>query len=171
MIFLGMSDAPSIGFGCMGMTAFYGPPMKDEGGVALIAATCQAGYRHFDTAEVYQQSDVAESKKFNEELVGCGLADVPRSSFTIATKFFPGLHDGKCDYETVSGAVDASLARLGLPAIDLYYLHRMPATIEDLEEVQTVSPVPAAGGGRADDGRQGDDRRGERKGCTGAEVA
>jgi aryl-alcohol dehydrogenase-like predicted oxidoreductase len=64
---------------------------------------------------------------------------MPRDSFTVATKFFPGLHNDengtpKCDQATVTTAVDQSLQNLGLEFVDLYYLHRMPPTLELAEE-------------------------------------
>lgn len=133
---LGALEVSPIGFGCMGMTAFYGPAMANADGHALLKEVHAAGCTHFDTAEVYQQfQDVVEGTyKFNEELVGTFLRTLPRDSYTIATKCMPSLHEGKCDYETVSAAVDASLARLGTGHIDLYYCHRPPATPEELEE-------------------------------------
>ena len=125
-----------MGFGCMGMTAFYGDAMRNEDGVALLKEALQQGYSHFDTAEVYQQFKgvLPGTLQYNEALFGLFAASVPRASYTVATKYFPGLHDGKVDFESVSSAVDASLARLGIESIDLYYCHRMPATVEQLEE-------------------------------------
>mmetsp|Transcript_22073 Transcript_22073/g.48114 ORF Transcript_22073/g.48114 Transcript_22073/m.48114 type:complete len:258 (-) Transcript_22073:1414-2187(-) len=138
----------AIGFGCMGITAFYGPAMVDEDAIKLIQEVYEAGCNMFDTAEVYQQfKEVVEgSSKYNEEVVGKALAKFPRESYVLATKFFPGLHDGKCDYETVSAAVDGSLSRLGMKYIDLYYLHRMPSTVEDLEEwMRSIKAVVESG--------------------------
>ena len=126
-----------VGFGCMGMTAFYGPAMKDEAGAALLGAVQAAGCIHFDTAEIYQQFEgvLDGTQQYNEALLGLYLSKAAsRDSFTVATKFFPALHNGKCDFQTVSDAVDASLARLGLQHVDLYYCHRMPVTVEALEE-------------------------------------
>jgi aryl-alcohol dehydrogenase-like predicted oxidoreductase len=125
-----------IGFGCMGMTAFYGPAMLDADGVALLTAVRAAGYSHIDTAEIYQQfSSVKEgTQKYNEALVGLYLQTIPRNQITVATKFFGSLHDHKVDLETVVGAVDASLRRLCTDFLDIYYLHRMPASVELLEE-------------------------------------
>jgi aryl-alcohol dehydrogenase-like predicted oxidoreductase len=125
-----------IGFGCMGMTTYYGPAMKTSIGEALLRSVFDAGYTHFDTAEVYQQPKevLPDTLKYNEELVGKFLNTLPAGSFSVATKFFPGVHDSRCDYETVSQAVDASLARLQLDSVDLYYLHRMPPSMELLDE-------------------------------------
>ncbi|KAL1496500.1 hypothetical protein AB1Y20_016454 [Prymnesium parvum] len=135
-ITLGALTTSPIGFGCMGMTAFYGPPMKNADGVALLQAVHAAGCSHFDTAEVYRQFGEVVEGTFptNEELVGAYLRTVPRDSFTVATKYAPWMHEQRFDYEAVSSSLDGSLARLGVDAVDLYYCHRMPATVELLEE-------------------------------------
>jgi len=124
----GLQVSP-MGFGCMGVTAFYGASMEDDAAVELFKSAFEMGFKHFDTAEVYRAGD-----KTNEEQLGNFLKTLPRDSFTVATKFFPGVHEGKCDQETVSAAVDASLSRLGLEYVDLYYCHRPPPTIEQAEE-------------------------------------
>lgn len=125
-----------MGFGCMGMTAFYGPAMKTKEGIELLRSVYDAGYTHFDTAEVYTADWYAlpVTCKYNEQLVGEFVSTLPDGSFSVATKFFPRLHDYRCDYETVSAAVDASLARLKVERVDVYYLHRMPGSVEALEE-------------------------------------
>jgi len=129
-------QASELGFGCMGITAFYGPAMADSEALSLLEAVYSNGVRHFDTAEVYQQFEavVPNSSKYNEEVLGKFLQSKEAGSYTVATKFFPGLHNGACDAETVSTAVSDSLTRLGVPQIDLYYLHRMPSSIDLLEE-------------------------------------
>merc|ERR1712039_385220 len=84
----------SLGFGCMGITAFYGKSMTDEACVALLKDVYEMGYRHFDTAEVYRQQDQDTGEtKINEVQIGQFLSTLPRDSFTVATKFFPGLHN------------------------------------------------------------------------------
>jgi len=119
-----------LGFGCMGITAFYGEPMEDAKCVELLQAVYDMGYRHFDSAEVYKTET-----KHNEEQLAQFFKTVPRESYTIATKFFPGLHgEGPFDLATVEKAVDASLARLGLECVDLYYCHRPPKTWELAEQ-------------------------------------
>lgn len=129
-----------IGFGCMGMTAFYGPAMQDGDGVALLEAVRVAGCTHFDTAEIYQQfrEVLPGTCKYNEELLGKWIATLQsRASVQICTKYWPAAHGNACDYDTLSACVDASLSRLGVDYIDLYYCHRMPASIEKLEEWMT----------------------------------
>jgi len=134
--------ASKLGFGCMGITAFYGEPMEDDKAVELLKAAYDMGYRHFDTAEVYKTET-----KFNEEQLGNFLKTVPRDSYTVATKFFPGLHgEENYDLECVMGAVDASLKKLGLDYIDLYYSHRPPKTLELAEQwMRSIKEVVKTG--------------------------
>jgi len=122
-------EVSKMGFGCMGMTAFYGPPMSEADAVELLKGVHNLGYTHFDTAEVYRSKDPPQS---NEELISAFLKTLPRESFTVATKFFPGIHEGNCDADTVTESFNASLERLGVGYVDLYYLHRMPQGEEQL---------------------------------------
>lgn len=124
----GLKVSP-LGFGCMGITAFYGASMEDEDAVKLLKAAYDMGYRHFDSAEVY-----TSQTKHNEEQVGQFLRTVPRDSYTIATKYFPGRHGETYDLASTLEAVEGSLKRLGLDCIDLYYIHRPPPTLEQAEE-------------------------------------
>jgi aryl-alcohol dehydrogenase-like predicted oxidoreductase len=110
--------------------------MQDGDGVALLQAAYERGYRHFDTAEVYRQVEATleGTCKWNEELLGLWLRTLPEGhDATVASKYFPNLHDGRCDAATVEQALDTSLERLGLRSLDVYYLHRMPATVALLE--------------------------------------
>uniref|UniRef100_A0A061SAS7 Putative aldo-keto reductase 1-like n=1 Tax=Tetraselmis sp. GSL018 TaxID=582737 RepID=A0A061SAS7_9CHLO len=123
------------GFGCMGITAFYGQPLPEEEGVKLLKEVFAAGVRHFDTAEIYRsnafQGKPDENTKFNETVVGKFAAEVGREKVFIATKLFPGLHgDDKMTTDDVLKAVDDSLKRLGSDYIDLYYLHRLPSNLD-----------------------------------------
>jgi aryl-alcohol dehydrogenase-like predicted oxidoreductase len=120
----------TIGLGCMGMSDFYGAA-DDARSVALVHHALDSGVNFFDTADMY-------GPHTNEVLLGRALAG-RRDEAVIATKFgvkrsptgaWLGL-DGRPDY--VRACCDASLARLGVDTIDLYYQHRVdPATpIED----------------------------------------
>jgi len=123
-------ELSAVGLGCMGMSEFYGPRDDDES-IATIHAALDAGLSFLDTADVY-------GPRTNEELVGKAIAS-RRSEVFLATKFGivrgPNPLDrgvsGKPDY--VKASCDASLKRLGVDVIDLYYQHRVdPKTpIED----------------------------------------
>jgi len=120
----------TIGLGCMGMSDFYGPS-DDARSVRVIHRALELGLNFFDTADMYGVGT-------NERLLGRALAD-RRDRAVVATKFgnvraadgtFLGVN-GRPEY--VRQACEASLARLGIDAIDLYYQHRVdPQTpIED----------------------------------------
>jgi len=123
-------ELSALGLGCMGMSEFYGP-RDDAESVATIHAALDAGVNFLDTADVY-------GPRTNEELVGKAIAS-RRSEVFLASKFGivrgPNPMDrgvnGKPEY--VKASCDASLKRLGLDVIDLYYQHRVdPVTpIED----------------------------------------
>lgn len=124
----------SVGFGCMGMTAFYGNPMASEDSIKLLQGIYEL-YRkdnkfpHFDTAEIYKTGNpFADGDDiYNEQVLAPFLSSVPRETYTIATKFMPFKYGGACDYETVKGALERSLKRLGLSYVDIYYCHRIPS--------------------------------------------
>lgn len=120
----------AMGLGCMGMSDAYGPGDHDES-VATLHRARELGVAVLDTADVYGAGR-------NEELVG-NVVRAYRSEVTLATKFGgvlatsgkPGGINGRPEY--VKQACEASLRRLGVDVIDLYYQHRVdPATpIED----------------------------------------
>ena len=137
-------EVSAIGFGCMGMSQSFGPNPGDRGQmVAVLRGAVERGVTLFDTAEVY-------GPYVNEELVGEALRPV-RDQVVIATKFgFAFDEDGRqtglsSRPESVRRAVDGSLRRLGVEAIDLLYQHRVdPQTpIEDV--AGTVRELVAAG--------------------------
>lgn len=113
------------GYGCMGLTAFYGKPVSDEQGVAVMQKAFDLGVTMFDTAEVYVQK-IGDKKYYNEELVGKFAAKVGRDKIQIATKYMPGGPKQACSSRNLKDSVARSLQLLGTDYIDLYYLHRVP---------------------------------------------
>lgn len=147
--FGGGAEAGRIGFGCMGMAFAYGAPMAPDSAVALLSAAFKAGYRHFDSSEIYTSTyPKAHSKDtvHSDALLGKWLATVAdRSTVSIATKCNPSAFwDGKTDAETVAAMVDASLDRLGTDYIDIYYLHRLPPQGPE-EWMESMKPILASG--------------------------
>jgi aryl-alcohol dehydrogenase-like predicted oxidoreductase len=139
---LGPLTVSALGLGCMGMSEFYGE--GDEiVSVATIHAFLDAGGSLLDTADMY-------GPFVNEELVGRAIAD-RRDSVVLATKFgnerradgsWVGIN-GTPEY--VRSACDASLARLGVDHIDLYYQHRVDKTVPIEETVGAMAELVAAG--------------------------
>lgn len=127
-------EVSAIGLGCMGMSFSYGPPRDRNEMIALIRAAVERGVTFFDTAEVY-------GPYTNEELVGEALEPF-RGQVVIATKFGfrlrpdaqPGFLGLDSRPERIRQAVEGSLKRLRVEAIDLLYQHRVdPAVpIEDV---------------------------------------
>jgi aryl-alcohol dehydrogenase-like predicted oxidoreductase len=127
-------EVSAIGFGCMGLTHAYGPPVDRRAGVALIRTAVERGVTFFDTAEIY-------GPLTNENLVGEALAPV-RDRVVIATKFGfdvdPATGERRAGLnsrpEHVKAVADASLKRLRIDRIDLFYQHRVDpdVPIEDV---------------------------------------
>jgi len=131
-------EVSAVGLGCMGMSFSYGPPKDKQEMTALLRAAVERGITFFDTAEVY-------GPFINEELVGEALAPF-RKQVVIATKFgfdvnpdfdprgmkgAPGLNSKP---EHIKQAVEGSLKRLKVQAIDLLYQHRVDPNVP-IEEV------------------------------------
>ncbi|HEX2893075.1 MAG TPA: aldo/keto reductase [Marmoricola sp.] len=135
-------EVSALGLGCMGMSEFYGT--ADEGeAVATIHRALDLGVTFLDTADMYGPFT-------NEELVGRAIAD-RRDQVQLATKFgnerLPdgtrvGIN-GKPEY--VRSACDASLRRLGVDHIDLYYQHRVDPTVPIEDTVGAMSELVEAG--------------------------
>jgi aryl-alcohol dehydrogenase-like predicted oxidoreductase len=110
----------ALGFGCMSISANYGPPADTKQGIEVIRAAHSRGVTFFDTAEVYGPFK-------NEELVGEALAPI-RDQVAIATKFgfkIDGTSALDSRPEHIQKVVEESLKRLRTDRIDLYYQHRV----------------------------------------------
>src|SRR3954451_14558767 len=135
----------ALGFGCMGLSANYGPPTERQEGIKIIRAAVERGVTLFDTAEVYGPFT-------NEELVGEALAPF-RDRVVIATKFgwnidldtgerHPGLNSQP---DHVRRAVDGMLKRLKVETIDLLYQHRVDPDVPIEDIAGTVKGLIEAG--------------------------
>jgi aryl-alcohol dehydrogenase-like predicted oxidoreductase len=122
-------EVSAIGLGCMGMSFAYGPPADKQEMIVLIKKAIEQDITFFDTAEAY-------GPFANEELVGEALAPF-RRQVVIATKFgfkigTPGAVDSRPEH--IKEVAEASLKRLKVEAIDLFYQHRvdLDVPIEDV---------------------------------------
>jgi aryl-alcohol dehydrogenase-like predicted oxidoreductase len=139
---LGSLTVSALGLGCMGMSEFYGEG-DDRESLATINAFLDAGGSLLDTADMYGPFT-------NEKLVGKAIAD-RRDDVVLATKFgnerrddgsFVGVN-GRPEY--VRSACDASLQRLGVDHIDLYYQHRVDKTVAIEDTVGAMAELVQAG--------------------------
>ncbi|NTV06319.1 MAG: aldo/keto reductase [Chlorobiaceae bacterium] len=127
-------EVSALGLGCMGMSFSYGPPKERQEMISLLRTAVDRGITFFDTAEVYGPFT-------NEELVGEALSPI-RDQVVIATKFGFKLNpDGKPGWmgldsrpEHIRQVAEASLKRLRIDAIDLFYQHRVDPDVP-IEEV------------------------------------
>lgn len=133
----------ALGFGCMGLSANYGPPAERQAGVGLIRAAFERGVTFFDTAEAY-------GPFANEELVGEAIAPF-RHDAVIATKFGFGINPDGTRYgldsrpEHIRQVTDAALSRLNVDAIDLLYQHRVDPAVPIEEVAGTVGTLIGQG--------------------------
>ncbi|XP_058727778.1 perakine reductase-like [Vicia villosa] len=121
-------EVSKLGFGCSGITRKYSAHVPEEVAISLIKYAFNKGITFFDTANVYG------SHGTNEIILGKSLKDLPREEIQIATKF--GIVKMEPDNIIVNGTpeyvrscCEASLRRLGVDYIDLYYQHRVDTSI------------------------------------------
>ncbi len=133
---LGRSDleVSALGFGCMGLSFGFGPATEKAAAIKVIRAAYDGGVTFFDTAEAYGPFT-------NEELVGEALAPI-RDKVAIATKF--GFENGipsqgtNSKPERIRAVADASLKRLNIEVIDLFYQHRVDPNVPIEDVAGTV---------------------------------
>ena len=139
---LGSLEVSALGLGCMGMSYAYGPVNEAES-LRVLRRYLELGGNFLDTAEAY-------GPYTNEELVGRFLCEVPRAKIIVATKF--GFRLGPKGITGVDGSpenarrvCDASLKRLGIDYIDLYYLHRIDPEVPIEDTVGAMAELKSAG--------------------------
>jgi aryl-alcohol dehydrogenase-like predicted oxidoreductase len=140
----------AIGLGCMGMSYAYGG-QDEQDAIKTLHRAVEIGVTFFDTAEVYGPFE-------NEKLVGKALKDV-RDRVTIATKFGFKINPGQTGGAAISGvdsrpenvkaAAEASLKRLGVDVIDLFYQHRVDPNVPIEETVGAMAELVREGKVRA----------------------
>ncbi len=144
---LGGLTVSALGLGCMGMSWAYGSADESEG-IATIRRALDLGVTLLDTAEAY-------GPYLNEELVGRAIAG-RREGIVVATKFGFRLEPGNAPRDMVARGLDgspanarrvaeASLRRLGIDAIDLFYLHRRDPAVPIEETVGAMGALVAEG--------------------------
>ncbi|XAR57287.1 Perakine reductase [Bertholletia excelsa] len=121
-------EVSRLGFGCAGLSGIYNDPLPHETGCSVIMEAFSKGVTFFDTSDVYGENHD------NEILVGKALKQLPRRNIQLATKF--GIqklaNDGyeiKGTPEYVRLSCEASLKRLDVDYIDLYYQHRVDVSV------------------------------------------
>ncbi|CAL5339741.1 unnamed protein product [Camellia sinensis] len=117
-----------LGYGCMGLTSMYNSLVPEEDGIAIIKYAFSKGITFIDTSDIYGADNA------NEILVGKALKQLPREKIQLATKF--GIVKLDRTQVVVNGSVqyvrsccEASLKRLGVDYIDLYYVHRIDTSV------------------------------------------
>jgi len=132
----------ALGLGCMGMSMAYGPADEKES-LQVLHRYLELGGNFLDTAEVYGPYK-------NEELLGRFLSEVQRDTVIVATKFgfrigSDGIRGVDSSPENVRRACDASLQRLGIETIDLYYQHRVDPNVPIEETVAAMAELVSQG--------------------------
>ena len=135
-------NVSAIGLGCMGMSFGYGPAKSTNDMIPVIQAAVEQGVTFFDTAEVY-------GPFINEELVGQALEPY-KGKVVIATKFGFNIQDGKMmgansRPDNIRRVAEASLKRLRVEAIDLFYQHRVDPNVPIEDVAGTVKDLIAEG--------------------------
>jgi len=140
-------EVSRLGYGCMGLAEFYGDPLSNKDAEAVLEGALKQGVNFFDTADIYGNGR-------NEEQLA-GLLKKRRSEIVIATKFaiqrgedgaWLGLSN---DPKYIPQACDASLKRLGVDEIDLYYMHRRDRDVPIEDSVGAMGDLVNAGKVRA----------------------
>jgi aryl-alcohol dehydrogenase-like predicted oxidoreductase len=135
-------EVSALGLGCMSLSGAYGNPIDKGNGIAVIRSAVERGVTFFDTAEVY-------GPYLNEEIVGEALEPF-KGEVVIATKFGWNIVHGASqgvtsDPARIRQAVEGSLRRLRVDAIDLLYQHRVDPNVPIEDVAATVKELIQAG--------------------------
>jgi len=137
-------EVSAIGFGCMGLNFSYGHALSKGDSIKLIRQAVELGVTFFDTAEIYGPFT-------NEQIVGEALKPV-RDRVVIATKFGFAIDPKTCKYTSMDSrpqhireVCDASLKRLGVEVIDLFYQHRVDLNVPIEDVAGAVKALIAEG--------------------------
>ncbi|PRQ41851.1 putative perakine reductase [Rosa chinensis] len=132
-------EVSKLGLGCLGLSGYYNAPLAEEAGISIIKHAFDNGITFFDTSDIY-------GPETNEVLIGKALKQLPRDKVQVATKF--GIVNIKKPQVTLNSSpeyirscCEASLKRLDVEYIDLYYQHRVDPSvpIEDtMEELKKL---------------------------------
>jgi aryl-alcohol dehydrogenase-like predicted oxidoreductase len=140
--YLGQLEVSSIGLGCLTLTAAYGTPPPEVDAIGIIHRAAELGIDFLDTSDAY-------ARGANEVLVGKAIAG-RRGNYVVASKFGnlrkpdgTPTADGRPAY--VKQACEASLRRLNIDTIDLYYIHRVDPTVPIEDTVGAMAELVAAG--------------------------
>ena len=140
-------EVSRIGFGCMGLAEFYGAALSDADAEKVLEGALERGVNFFDTADIYGSGR-------NEEQLS-GFLKRHRNDVVLATKFairrgpdgeWAGLSN---DPKYIKDACDASLKRLGVDVIDLYYMHRRDRQVPVEDSVGAMADLVKEGKVRA----------------------
>ncbi|CCM02737.1 uncharacterized protein FIBRA_04844 [Fibroporia radiculosa] len=138
---IGQHDVSAVGYGAMGLSAFYGKPLPDEERFKVLDAVYESGCTMWDTADAYGDSELLLAQWFKRT--------GKRDEIFLATKFglFSGIPgraaNGDPDY--VHKAFQKSIGRLGVDSIELYYLHRPDPTVPIEKTVGAMAELVKAG--------------------------
>ncbi|KAH9938132.1 NADP-dependent oxidoreductase domain-containing protein [Fomitopsis serialis] len=138
---IGKHTISAIGYGCMGLSAFYAKPLPDEERLQILDEVYKRGVTHWDTADGYGDSEELLRKWFTRS--------GKRSEIFLATKF--GLRSGvpgrivNGDPAYVRQAIERSLQRLGVDSVELYYLHRADPDVPIEKTVEAMAELVKEG--------------------------
>eukprot|EP00188_Purpureofilum_apyrenoidigerum_P004851 Plantae.Rhodophyta-Purpureofilum_apyrenoidigerum.ctg5807.p1 GENE.Plantae.Rhodophyta-Purpureofilum_apyrenoidigerum.ctg5807~~Plantae.Rhodophyta-Purpureofilum_apyrenoidigerum.ctg5807.p1 ORF type:complete len:369 (+),score=85.75 Plantae.Rhodophyta-Purpureofilum_apyrenoidigerum.ctg5807:84-1190(+) len=144
-------EVSELGYGCMGLTSFYGSKLSHDDVVAMLKKVYENGVNFWDTANVYVYMDKEREKTTGspfvcqEEIIGRAIKEVGRENIVIATKtglefkMAPSLEiAANGSPEFLRKQCEASLSRLGVDYLDLFYLHRIDQNIPIEVSVQVL---------------------------------